>query len=531
MSRVIVIGLDGATLSVIREVTEKFELPNLAKVLKEGNSGILESTIPYVSPPGWISMVTGVNPGKHGIYDFLRLTKENSLKPVCFNDCQVKALWNILSENEKRVVIVNIPVTYPASEVNGIFISGPFAPKVSAYPKEWERKLLKLGYKHETLALEFKAEKFSKESLVERLVSIERSRRDVFVKLLKEEKWDFYMAVFTFPDRSQHFGLDDTRNFSCFYEMLDAFLGDVIAEMDKDDLLMIVSDHGCAPISKCILINRWLIDKRLLVLKQSKLGKILRIIGLTKERLQSNRLITNIFSRLCRYIPSLHSAAFKLLEFIPSEKVSFDLRRVDFEKSQAFAYGSQPGCFINIISHDPAEHKQSFKSIKDSLLAMKDPAGGRKCVKKVHSPGDIYQGPWTRLAPDMIIEPEKGYILDSRYIGSKGVLTKDTGVKRGSHALEGLILTYGVDIRKDNNMRAKIVDIAPTILHHIGLPVPVNMDGRFLREIFHKNSEPAKREVIYQDVKEEKEKGGPREGLTKQDEEEVKKRLRDLGYL
>ncbi len=530
MSRVIVIGLDGATLPVIRKVTEKFELPNLAKMLRQGSSGILESTIPYISPPGWISMVTGTNPGKHGIYDFLRLTKENSLKLVCFNDCQVKALWNILSEHEKKVVIANIPVTYPASQVNGIFISGPFAPKLSAYPKEWERKLIDMGYKQEMLAFEAKTEKFNKESILSQLLSIERSRRYTFTKLLKEEKWDFYMAVFTFPDRSQHFGLD-TENFSPFYQILDAFLGDVIAEMGKEDILMIASDHGDSPVSKRILINRWFMERGLLSLKQAKLGQILSNIGLTKEALQSNWLLTNIFSRLSKYIPSLYSLALKLLNFVPSRHGSFDLRRVDFEKSKAFAYGSRPLCFINIISHDPTEHKRLYKLIKDFLLTMKDPARGGKCIKNIYSPNDIYQGPCTKFAPHMIIEPEKEYILDSRYVGNQGMLIEDTGSMRTSHALEGILLAYGDNIRAANNIRAEIVDITPTILHHMGLPVPVNMDGRFLREIFHESSESAKREVIYQHVEKEKEKGGPREELTKQEEDEVKKRLRDLGYL
>ena len=181
MSRVIVIGLDGGTLSVIRKVTEKYELPNLAKVLREGSSGILESTMPYISCTNWISMATGMNPGKHGIYDFLKLTKGNSLKPICFNDCQVKAIWHTLSECGKKVVVVNIPVTYPASKVNGIFISGPFAPKISTYPKSWERKLLELGYKQEMLGFEAKSEKFSKESLLKRILSIEKSRKYVFI--------------------------------------------------------------------------------------------------------------------------------------------------------------------------------------------------------------------------------------------------------------------------------------------------------------------------------------------------------------
>jgi len=530
MSRVIVIGLDGATLSVIRKVTEKYELPNLAKVLREGSSGILESTIPYISPPGWISMVTGTNPGKHGIYDFLKLTKGNSLKPVCFNDCRVKALWNILSEYGKKVVVVNIPVTYPASKVNGIFICGPFAPKLSAYPPQWERKLMDLGYKQEMLAFEAKSERFNKKSILSQLLSIERSRRDTFTKLLKEEKWDFYMVVFTFPDRCQHFGLD-TEYFSPFYQILDAFLGDVIAEMGKEDILMMASDHGDSPVSKRILINKWLIEQGLLFLKQTRFGQILRNFGLTKETLQSNWLITNIFSRLSKCIPSLYSLALKLLSFVPSRHGSFDLRRVDFEKSKVFAYGSRPLCFINIISHNPMEHKGLYKLIKDSLLTMKDPATGRKCVKNVYSPHDIYQGPCTKFAPDMIIEPEKGYILDSRYIGTQGTLIEDTGVMRTSHALEGILSAYGANIKTASNIRAKIVDIAPTILHYMGLPVPVNTDGRFLREIFHENSESAKQEVNYQHVEEEKQKAEPREELTKQDEDEVKKRLRDLGYL
>ncbi|UCD87407.1 MAG: alkaline phosphatase family protein, partial [Desulfobacterales bacterium] len=67
-----IIGLDGATFRIIRPLVKEGKLPRLRKMMEEGAWGDLESTIHPLSPQAWASFMTGKNPGKHGIFEFVQ---------------------------------------------------------------------------------------------------------------------------------------------------------------------------------------------------------------------------------------------------------------------------------------------------------------------------------------------------------------------------------------------------------------------------------------------------------------------------
>ena len=143
-TRVFVIGIDGATFDLLGPWIEEGKLPNFRKVMEEGSYGRIESTIPPISPPAWASFMTGVNPGKHGIYDFVTF-RPNSFEKVLVNSSFVhsKSFWNLAGDRGKRSIILYVPLTYPIQEINGVMISGiPVPPKGEfIYPKEMEREL------------------------------------------------------------------------------------------------------------------------------------------------------------------------------------------------------------------------------------------------------------------------------------------------------------------------------------------------------------------------------------------------------
>ncbi|MDO8141482.1 MAG: alkaline phosphatase family protein, partial [Candidatus Brocadiales bacterium] len=125
MPKIVVIGIDSATFDIIEPLVNQGKLPVFTRFMKEGVWGRLQSTIPPVTPPAWTSLVTGKNPGKHGIFDFYGYTTNGYERPIINSQAiKAKTLWNILSEGGKSVGIINVPLTYPPEKVNGFLIPG-----------------------------------------------------------------------------------------------------------------------------------------------------------------------------------------------------------------------------------------------------------------------------------------------------------------------------------------------------------------------------------------------------------------------
>ena len=134
MTRCIVIGLDAASWDIIKPLIKRDKLPNITKIIKDGISAPLKSTHPPITPAAWNSMITGVNPGKHGIFDFFEQDPETySIRPVSSLSLRAKTLWEILNENGFKVGIVNFPVSYPPPKVESFFISGLSSPEQGTY--------------------------------------------------------------------------------------------------------------------------------------------------------------------------------------------------------------------------------------------------------------------------------------------------------------------------------------------------------------------------------------------------------------
>jgi predicted AlkP superfamily phosphohydrolase/phosphomutase len=111
--KVIVIGLDGATLDLIKPWASMGKLPHLAKIMENGSFGKLRSTIHPLTAPAWSSFMTGKNPGKHGIFDFVTFIP-NSYEIRYNNGLSRRSpsLWRILSDEGKKVIVVNVPLLF-----------------------------------------------------------------------------------------------------------------------------------------------------------------------------------------------------------------------------------------------------------------------------------------------------------------------------------------------------------------------------------------------------------------------------------
>ena len=208
-SKVLVIGIDGGTLDVIRP--HLGVLPNLARFFQEGVSGSLRSVPNRNSAPAWSSMITGKNPGKHGIFWFTE-PKENSYE-VCYVNGSFRkeaAVWDILSAAGKRVGVINVPLTYPAGEVNGFLVAGIDTPMIGAerftYPPSLSVEIQEQVGEYIVepgTPSSLKAGRY--EEAVERLYKTVDQRAAAAKHLMTTKEWDFFMVVFTATDSAQHF--------------------------------------------------------------------------------------------------------------------------------------------------------------------------------------------------------------------------------------------------------------------------------------------------------------------------------------
>lgn len=126
--RILLIGLDGAEWAIINQLTAEGKLPNLKKLIDEGTSGNLRSITPILSPIVWTSIATGKTPEKHGIAWFMvRDAKTKAGIPVTSTMRNTRALWNILSDHDKKVGMIGWWASWPAEKVNGFIISDHIA--------------------------------------------------------------------------------------------------------------------------------------------------------------------------------------------------------------------------------------------------------------------------------------------------------------------------------------------------------------------------------------------------------------------
>jgi len=292
-SKVFILGLDGASLDVIKPWTNEGLLPNFKKFIDGGVSGKLKTVIPPITPVAWSSIITGKNPGKHNIFDFL-YTPENSrdLLPVNASMRDGKTIWRLLNENGQKVGVFNVPLTYPPEEVNGFLISGWMTPSNAddyVYPPDFAKKIgKKMGAFHSYPKAVY--ESGNPGPLIDELHRILKEDTENVIKLVKENDWDFFMAVFFGTSIVQHqlwhlmdkthpnYREEEAEKFGNavldYFKALDKSLGKITKAVGDETNTIIVSDHGYGPRYKMIHLNNFLLNRGYLQLKKDFFTRI-----------------------------------------------------------------------------------------------------------------------------------------------------------------------------------------------------------------------------------------------------------------
>jgi predicted AlkP superfamily phosphohydrolase/phosphomutase len=457
--KVLVIGLDCAPPELIFEQWRN-ELPNFRRVMERGAWGKLESCIPAITVPAWSSMLSSKDPGTLGFYGFRNRGDYSYKKQVLANANAVKAdrVWDILSRAGKKVITIGVPQTYPPKPVNGIqvgcfltpFINNPQRPYT--YPASAMHEIEEAVGEYLVDVPNFRTN--DKDYLLRQIYAMTETRFKLVKKWIVEKDWDFFMFVEMGTDRIHH-GLwkyhDSTHHkyevhpvyntsIHDYYQYIDTEIGQILDMIDKETVVFIVSDHGAKKMDGGICVNEWLIKEGYLTLQS-----------------------------------------------YPTERTAIDKCEIDWSKTKVWGDGGYYArIFFNIKGREPqgivepGQVEALSAELKAKLEAIVDP-DGRNIGTKVYHPQEVYRQA-NGFPPDLLVYFGDLYWRSVGSVGYDSIYTfeNDIGPDDCNHAQYGIVIRHDPSFdeggRELNGLH--LVDIAPTILQHLDVPIPVDMQGK-----------------------------------------------------
>ncbi len=501
--RVALIGLDGVGWSILDRFVREFELSNFDRMIRCGARGKLRSTLPPVTGPAWLAIATGLSPGETGVIDFFKLSSYYSLSSVGVADFRGRSIWDFLSVMNYKVGVIDYPLLYPAYSVNGFMVAS-WGGRVSLYPSDLFNGLgldpseynIRVPYNHVRY-----------DDVYRFLDDIDRAlnmKLSVSKGLLKSREWDLFVDVISITDWLQHrlwhvidvshplhpSGSDTEyildRIGGC-WKLIDEYLGEV---MEVADDVIVVSDHGFGPHWGIFNLGRWLYDKGFVVLRKRSVSERVRgsLVRIMLSSFFLRRLLKKILPR--RLVSSGRDVMLRYSE--PSTYI-------DVEKSPVVVLGHTiPFGAIYLNRNFIDKYDEILKRIEYMLMNVRFDLNKEVDIS-IYRPKLIYKGRRVDKLPDIIISVNgwRSVVINDFYNDSIYIDDVFSPRLTGSHRLFGVFIAWGSDIRRDLDIGdVALYDIAPTIMHVVGLPIPSNFFGRVLTEVFDNSSEVRGREPV-----------------------------------
>jgi predicted AlkP superfamily phosphohydrolase/phosphomutase len=556
--KVFVLGLDGATWDILGPLADAGKLPNLDRLRRQGVSGTLRSVFPPLSPVAWTSVMTGKNSGRHGIFEFLEYEHDpmngrvNSSRAI-----RAELVWEIAARHGKRPVAGGVPMSYPPRKAPGFylgdFLSPPDAPDFASDPALFAELQRHLGRPYEPWNTSVHDGGNEARALAELTDFLEHHLEAVRF-LARRCEWDLFFYDLMATDRAQHelwhawdpsHRLAQGRDLAAvrdgfidFWARLDAGIGRIEAELPPDTALVLMSDHGFGPIEWYVNFNVWLLEQGFIALQDSWYVKQKHwfwrrgvtpewFYGLMAKFGHAQDRVGRFRGKQMTRVDRAADAAF------------LSKRHIDWSRTRAYSQGNFGQIFLNAKGRqprgcvDPGDVRPLLEEIKAGLLAIPHPETGRPLVERVYEREELYDGPHAHLGPDLTV-----VLGDWRYrtIGLYDFTTHRTISPAfgptGDHRMEGVLIASGPAFRPGASVPedADLLDIAPTVLHLLGVPVPADMDGRVLTEILDPaRARPADVEAV--PVAADGEPPVSESGYTEEEDAAIQQRLADLGYL
>jgi predicted AlkP superfamily phosphohydrolase/phosphomutase len=548
--RVWIIGLDGVPWTLLQPWIDQGHLPTLARIQANGASGGLRSSIQFLTAVAWTTFLTGLNPGKHGIFDFARRipgTYKQELTNASLRSG--RSLWRVLSDAGRKVGVVNVPMTFPPEKVNGFLISGLDTPGLDSaytYPPELKSEVNDVHF----IAVSTVGKSHA-QYLKETLEGIDK-RFELLWRTINREPLDFYMWVEMETDAIQHCSwhlMSDPSqpNHDAIlqvYKRIDGHLAKLVDELPGDVTMIIMSDHGAGPIVHTIYLDRWLAQRGWFHYKQ---GEELTISD--RARRVARKGVMNSFYLAQRFLPVGVKGFLKRFTGAHAAVETFmEQAEIDWSRTKAYSVGNLGNINLNIKGRDPEgviepdQVEDFIAELTAALYELRDPDTGERMVAEIMRREEIYTGPLIDRAPDLLIR-----WVDDKYLAVKDYEANPDGpifgVKQkfgrhgaayaldqtGTHIIEGIVMLYGKGVKPGVRLEgAQLLDVAPTVLHLLDTPIPRAMDGKPLLDAFE--PEIAEKPVVYEEDDRDL-TGGAGLELSEEEEKAIRERLQGLGYV
>lgn len=509
-NRVLIIGLDGTTYEILEPFLSGGEFPNIKRLMKDGCYGRVKSTIPPMSGSTWTSIQTGVNPGKHGVFDCMQRKKgETFIEYLNSTFIKVPTLWDLLGKKGKKVGVVNAMMTYPPKDINGYMITGGLTPPGERFysPRDVDPETKQVLENHIVAPYGgYDLIHDDWEGFLNDNIKAAESKKEVSTFLMQRSDWDFFIIIFGWTDAVQHMlwkfideksplWKDSYRNVKnplhIFYKRLDKIIGDILKVVDKNSTVILLADHGFGPFYARININNFLRKEGYLYFKKNFYTFAKRILLEYDLSLVSARKLAHKLG-IKRLKERFRDEKQEILG-----KAVLSLFDMDLSKTKAYSLGTYGEIFINMKGRDPdgivMPGKESENLINEIILKLKelkDPTTGVSIIKEVFKKEEIFNGSYLDSAPDLIAVPERGFCPNGSFCFSSRRIVETTDYASGTHEIDGGICVFsGNNINKGKclSKNISIMDIAPTVLYLLGVPIPDYFDGDVIEEVITRN--------------------------------------------
>lgn len=524
----LLIGLDGATFSVLDPLIKQGRMPFFASCIEGGARADLMSTIPALTPPAWTSLATGVNPGAHGILDFFQ--KDSAASPhirlATHRDILAETIWSIVSRHGGSVTTLNFPVMLPPPKIHG-HVMGGWVPwkqlRSASYPPGLFDEVKALpGVNVREAAMDMALEEKAIEGC-----RPEESVEWIDLHIRREENWHriarhlmetapaaLTAVLFDGVDKIQHMcwrvidpevevgrlsALERDIRDRClqYFARIDELIADLVERAGPDAMVFIASDHGFGPQRETFFVNAWLAERGYLAWAADTppTEEAFAVLGV---------------GQMARHVYLM-----------------------DWAKTKAYV-ATPSGNGIHIVPQSdeypggvPAGEYDAFRDrLVEELEAIPSSVADGPLVAKAWTREEAFSGPAAAKAPDLTL-----VLCDG---GLVSILDADRPVKPrpepvGTHAAEGILVARGPGVAPGASLGpVSIMDVAPSLLHGMDLPVPVSMEGTVIEALFT-SSRPVRHEESAPPAAGADASGG--EALDAEAEAEVTARLKALGYL
>jgi len=551
-NRLFVLGLDGGTFDLLKPWMEAGDLPHLHELIKSGVHGELESTYPPLTGPAWGSFMTGKKPVNHGVLEFFRRSPQGyNLVLNSRQDLDGRSIWRVLSDCEKTVGVLGVPLTYPPEEVNGFLVTGLLTPRqpdiTFTYPPTLATELDEElgGYQLQ------RTEKYLQDDpmrLIREEVTILDNLGNAAVYLMENKTWDFFMLHILGTDVMQHGfwhfmdpshpeydpGLNERYGnpIRDFWMKVDRWVGELLERLPKDVFVMVMSDHGFGSVKKYINFNVWLLQTNFMHLKKDLRSQI-RYLSFRAGYNYASAFKVGFRTGIARQVIKLGRGKQEGLQ----RQMFLSLDDVDWSRTQVYSSGNFGQMYVNLKGREPQgsvspgeEYERVLQRLETELRALRDPDTGEQVIAQIWRGSELFQGKYADRAPDLFF-----FTQDMMYkamgltdFGSNNVFEDIYGT-HAHHHMNGLFILSGPGVNQNKQIEgARLIDLAPTIYGLMGVPIPQDLDGQMLNQVFASGHEI---NPMYEEGLSDNSRSDEKQSYSSKEEALLMEHLRKLGYV